>query len=284
MSLKTKNRVSTEWLAGHLGDENLVVLDASWYKPEYVRVGWIDYRQEHIPGAGFYDIDEIVDLDDERPHMLPPEDEFAEAVGELGIGNDTQVILYDTHEEGFYSSARVWWVFRAMGHKDVFVLDGGLPKWKLEKRPLEHELPEAPEERTYIARKNPALVKTLEDVRRASLNGDVQIVDARSPDRFHGRTKEVAPGLRSGHIPGSLNVFYEDLFNADASLKPLEEVRQTFVQAGVVLDKPILTTCGSGITACILALALAELGHEDIPVYDASWAEWGVDSSCEISV
>lgn len=282
MQNDTPTLVSTDWLESHLNDDHIILLDASWYKPEYGRVGWIEYKQEHIPGAGFFDLDEIVDLDDERPHMLPPEDEFGEAVGELGIEADTHVIVYDTHKEGFYSAARVWWVFRTMGHEKISVLDGGFAKWKAEKRRGETGLPPEPEEKTFKSQKRIELVRDLENVQQASLTGDTQIIDARSAERFNGLEDE-GPGVARGHIPGSINLHYLDVFNPDATLKSADALENLFLRAGVDLQKPILTTCGSGITACILSIALDRLGIQDVPVYDASWSEWGKCNSCEIA-
>ncbi len=284
MTEKHNNLVSTQWLSDHMEDENLVVLDASWYKPEYGRVGWIEYKADHIPRAGFFDMEEVVDLDHELSNMLPPPDEFAEAVGELGIGNETMVVLYDTHEKGFYSAARVWWLFRVMGHDKVAVLDGGFPKWLAEKRPVEHGLPEDPDEQDFVIKPRPGLVKGLDEMKAASLEGLPQIVDARSPERFRGEFDEGVPELRNGRIPGSKNVFYEDVFNPDATLKDRAGLENLFREAAIDLDKPMVTSCNSGITACILTLALDAMGHEDIPVYDASWAQWGRDPSVDIEV
>ncbi len=279
-----ENLVSTQWLSHHLEDDNLVVLDASWYKPEFGRVGWIEYKARHIPGAGFFDMEEVVDLDDELPNMVPPIDEFAEAAGDLGITADTRVVLYDTHETGFYSAARVWWLFKVMGHDKVSVLNGGFPKWLAEQRPVETELPDDAEAAEYLPKFRPELVKDIEVMKMASLASLPQIVDARSPERFRGEVDEGVEGLRHGHIPGSKNVYYADLFAADLTLKAQDDLRALFDKAGVDLQQPIIATCNSGITACIVALALDQLGKTDIPVYDASWAQWGRDKTVAVEV
>ncbi len=282
MTDQSPNLVSTQWLADHLEDDNLIILDASWYKPEYGRVGWIEYKNTHIPRSGFFDMEEVVDLDSALANMLPPPEEFAEAVGDLGITNSHKVVLYDTHENGFYSAARVWWLFKVMGHDNVAVLDGGFVKWLAEKRAVETDLPEDPEAVTYKANYQADLVIDLEQMKQASQEGTPQIIDARTVDRFKGDHDEGVPGLRHGHIPHSKNLYYGDVFAADATLKPVADLKVLFEGAGIDLQKPIISTCNSGITACILALALDQMGFANIPVYDASWAQWGREASVEI--
>jgi thiosulfate/3-mercaptopyruvate sulfurtransferase len=264
--------VGTGWLADHLGEPELRVVDGSWHMPHLARDPRTEFVQAHIPGAVFFDIDAIADRGTDLPHMLPSPEEFSEAVSGLGIGSEDRVVVYDVR--GVVSAARVWWTFRAFGHEAVAVLDGGLPKWRAEGRPLVTGWP-APAPRRFIAKARPELVRDLERMRANLSSRREQVVDARSAGRFAGTEAEPRPGLRGGHIPGSLNVPYERLYRADATLLPPPELRRSFETAGVDLERPIVTTCGSGITAAVLALALHAVGHRDAAVYDGSWAEWG---------
>jgi len=264
--------VSTAWLAERLGAPDIRVLDASWHMPDSGRDARSEYRAGHIPGARFFDIGEIADRDSELPHMLPPVEQFVATVRKMGIGDGHRVVVYD--QAGLFSAARVWWMFRVFGHGDVAVLDGGLPKWIAEGRPLEQEPPE-PRERHFTGRRNAAMVRSVTQIARAAKLRDEQILDARSPGRFRGEAPEPRPGLRSGHIPGSKNLYYKDLLNADATMRDPEELRPLFENAGIDLSKPVVTTCGSGVTAAILTLALARLGHSRNALYDGSWSEWG---------
>lgn len=269
----TSSIVSTEWLEKHLQDDAIRILDASWHMPAENRSPQADYEAEHIPGAQFFDIDAISDPVSDLPHMLPSEQQFAEAVSKLGIANKHHVIVYDT--KGIFSAPRVWWTFRTFGHKAVSVLDGGLPKWKAENRPL-LKGPEKTAPQNYNAKKNVLLVKSREEVASISKSGEADIVDARAGARFRGEVPEPRAGLRSGHIPGSCNLpFGEVLMPPYQTLRTAPELRQLFETAGLNLEKPVIATCGSGLTACILVLALHQIGKSDVSVYDGSWSEWG---------
>ncbi|MBF9031193.1 3-mercaptopyruvate sulfurtransferase [Rhodobacterales bacterium HKCCE3408] len=264
--------VSTDWLDAHLSDPDLRILDGSWYLPDAGRDPKAEYDAGHIPGARFFDIDEISDTRSALPHMAPPPEKFMSRMRAMGVGDGHQVVVYDG--AGIFSSARVWWLFKVMGKTDVAVLDGGLPKWKAEGRPLE-DMPPIVRDRHMTASRQNHLVKDVTQVAAASKLGDWQIVDARSPARFRGEEKEPREGLRSGHIPGSLNVHYATLLNPDGTMKDESGLREAFSAAGVDLSKRIITSCGSGVTAAILMLALERLGHRDAALYDGSWSEWG---------
>ena len=264
--------VSTEWLADRLEAPDVRILDGSMYLPTDGRDGHALYLERHIPGARFFDIDEIADDRSPLPHMLPPVEKFVARVRRMGIGDGHRVVVYD--QQGIYSAARVWWTFRVFGHTDVAVLDGGLPKWLAEGRPVTGELPE-PRERHFTGRRNAALVRDVTQVARAIKLGDEQIVDARSPGRFAGLEPEPRQGLRAGHMPGAMNVHFRELLNDDQTMKSPDELRAIFERAGVDLGKPVVTTCGSGVTAAIVSLALARLGHNRNALYDGSWVEWG---------
>ena len=265
--------VSTEWLADHLDSPDIRVIDASWYLPQAGRDPKAEYDAAHIPGARFFDIDEIADTRSDLPHMAPPPEKFVSRCRAMGIGDGHQVVVYDG--AGLLSAARVWWLFRLMGKTDVAVLDGGFPKWQAEGRPVE-DMPPILRDRHMTVSRNARLVRDVTQVARASKLGEAQIVDARSAGRFRGEEPEPRAGLRSGHIPGSLNLPYTELLNDDGTMKPVEALRAAFEAAGVDLTKPVITTCGSGVTAAILSLALERLGHRDHALYDGSWAEWGM--------
>lgn len=263
--------VSTDWLAEHLHDDNVVVVDASWYMPAAGRKGHAEYLESHIPGAVFFGIDEIADKKSDLPHMLPRPEEFAVTVGALGIGNDDIIIVYD--EAGVFSAPRVWWTFNAMGAKDVRVLDGGGPKWRAEGRPTESgQTMRRP--KLFQPGFRPELVEDFSSMLGFTSSGAKTIVDARPADRFHGQAPEPRAGLASGHIPTSLNVPVSSL-SVDGHLRPANELNAIFEQAGIDLEKPIVTSCGSGVTASTLALALQIAGARDVAVYDGSWTEWG---------
>ncbi|MGF1447757.1 MAG: 3-mercaptopyruvate sulfurtransferase [Pikeienuella sp.] len=264
--------VSTAWLAERLGGPDLRVVDGSWHLPETGRDPYAEYEAGHIPGARFFDIDRIADRASALPHMLPPVEQFVSAVRKLGIGDGHRVVVYD--QAGLFSAARVWWMFRVFGHSDVAVLDGGLPKWVAEGRPVEDEFPDI-RERHYTARRDASLVRDVTQVAGAAKLGTEQIVDARSPGRFAGFEPEPRPGLRGGHIPGAVNLHYRTLLNADGTMKDPDAIRSLVEAAGIDLNRPLVTTCGSGVTACILNLALNRIGHGRNAVYDGSWAEWG---------
>ena len=263
--------VSTDWLADHLRDRNLVVVDGSYVLPTQQRDVHAEYRGGHIPGAVFFDIEAISDHSTDLPHMLPGPTQFGEAAGALGIGDGDTVVVYDS--AGLYSAARVWWTFRLFGAKDVYILDGGLPRWKAEKRPLEKgDVKRAPKK--FNADMNVGAVALLGDVRMALADDSAQIVDARPPERFSGKAPEPRPGLRSGHMPGSFNVPYSDLVD-NGRLVSRDRIEAAFKAGGVDIDNPIITSCGSGVTAAILVLALDAIGRQAKGLFDGSWAEWG---------
>ena len=267
----THTLVSTEWLAEHLHDPNVVVVDGSWYMPAAKRSGFDEYMQSHIPGAVFFGIDDIADKRTSLPHMLPRPEEFGAAVGALGIGNDDTIVVYD--EAGLFSASRVWWTFSAMGAKDVRVLDGGGKKWRAEGRPTESGLPNRPP-KLFHPGYRPELVEDFDAVLGFTQTRAKTILDARPAERFKGEVPEPREGLASGHIPGSLNVPVGNL-TVDGHMRPASELRAIFDQAGVDLGKPIVTSCGSGVTASTLALALQIAGAKDVAVYDGSWTDWG---------
>ncbi len=264
--------VSTDWLGERLNAPDIRILDGSTYLPTDGRNGKAEYEKAHIPGARFFDINDIADDHSPLPHMLPPVEKFVSRIRKMGIGDGHRVVVYD--QQGLFSAARVWWMFRVFGHTDVAVLDGGLPKWMAEGRAVEDDVP-TPRERHFTGRRNASTVRDVTQMARAVKLGDEQIVDARSPGRFHGREIEPRPGLRAGHIPGSCNVHYQSLLNDDHTMKDTDALRAAFEEAGVDLARPIITTCGSGVTAAILTLALARLDHNRNALYDGSWVEWG---------
>ena len=264
--------VSTAWLDDHLRDPDLRVLDASLYLPGSERDGHEEYNSGHIPGARFFDIDDISDHRSELPHMAPPVEKFISRLRKMGVGDGHPVVIYDG--AGLFSAARVWWLFRLMGKTDVAVLDGGFPKWKAEGREVE-DLPPMIRDRHMTVRRQAHLVRDVTQVASASKLGDHEIVDARSPGRFRGDAVEPRPGLRAGHIPGSKNVHYASLLNEDGTMKDPDALKAAFEAGGVDLSKPVITTCGSGVTAAILSLALERIGKTDHALYDGSWSEWG---------
>lgn len=267
-----KTLVSTEWLAAHLNDPDLRVLDASTYLPTEARDPKAEYDAAHIPGARFVDINDVSDGRSELPHMVPPVEKFVSRMRALGVGDGHQVVVYDG--AGLFSAARLWWLFRLMGKTDIAVLDGGLPKWQAEGRPVE-DLPPVIRDRHITVQRQAHLVKDVTQVAAAAKLGHPQIVDARAPSRFRGEAPEPRAGLRAGHIPGSFNVHYSALLNDDSTMKDKDALRAAFEGAGVDLSKPVITTCGSGVTAAILSLALTRLGHDHNSLYDGSWTEWG---------
>lgn len=263
--------VTTEWLAQHLGDPDLVVVEGSYFLPDENRNAQAEYLDAHIPGAVRFDIDAIADHSTDLPHMLPSPVVFAQAMHDLGIGDTMRIVVYDA--VGLFGAARVWWTLRLFGAKDVKILTGGLPKWKAEGRPVETgAVTRSPQ--TFAVHFDAKAVAAAADVLKASQAGAPQIVDARGAPRFHGEAPEPRPGVRSGHIPGSLNVPYRDLIE-NGEMRAPAEVAAAFQRAGVDLARPIITTCGSGVTAAILLLGLETAGKTGVVLYDGSWSEWG---------
>lgn len=263
--------VSTEWLAAHLTDSRVRVVDGTWHMPQLQRDPRREFEEAHIPGAIFFDIDRIANPNTSLPHMLPGAAQFARQVGALGISNADLVVVYDVR--GVVSAARVWWTFRAFGHDKVAVLDGGLRKWRAEGRPVEPG-PAKPAPRRFRAGLRRALVRDLGQMRLNLKDRREQTLDARSRGRFVGTEPEPRAGLRGGHIPGSLNLPYDMLYRPDGTVLPPDGLRQVFAAAGVDRARPVATTCGSGITASVLALGLHLIGHKRVAVYDGSWTEW----------
>jgi thiosulfate/3-mercaptopyruvate sulfurtransferase len=268
-----KTLVSTEWLHAHLKDPDLRILDGSYYLPQMGRDPRAEYDAAHIPNARFFDIDDVSDHGSDLPHMVPPVEKFMSRMRAMGVGDGHQVVVYDGM--GLFSAARVWWLFKLMGQNNIAVLDGGLPKWQAEGRPVE-DLPPVIRDRHMTVRRQNHMVKDVTQVSAASKLGDYEIIDARSPGRFRGEEPEPRAGLRPGHIPGSKNVCFKDLLNADQTLKNPVEIRQIFEAAGVDVNKPAITTCGSGVTAAVLSLGLERIGKTDHSLYDGSWSEWGM--------
>jgi thiosulfate/3-mercaptopyruvate sulfurtransferase len=261
--------ISTDDLADQRNAPDLRIVDASWHLDG--RDDRAEFEQSRIPGAVFFDLDAVSDHTTDLPHMLPDAAAFAEAAGALGIAATDRIVVYDS--QGLFSAARVWWTFRLMGAEDVRVLDGGLPKWRAEGRPLASGPMEPPRPAVFTPGRRRGAVADMPTV-LAALTGDAQILDARPAARFSGEAAEPRPGLRAGHMPGALNVPFKSVLDADGRLLPAEALRDRFREAGVTFDRPIITSCGSGVTAAVLTLALAELG-QDSALYDGAWAEWG---------
>ena len=264
--------VSPEWLAVRLNEPDLKVLDASWYLPASRRDAKGEFLAGHIPGAVFVDLDEL-SASDPLPHMLPSAEQFARQMGEAGVADGDRVVVYDGSGVNL-SAPRVWWMLRAFGHREAAVLNGGFGKWRKEGRPVQTG-PATPVQATFTAELDPRRVRDLAAMRDNLTNRSEQVLDARGAGRFAGSEPEPRAGMRSGHIPGSRSLPYTDLVAADGTLLPREELRERFIQAGIDLDRPIVTTCGSGVTACSLALGLELLGRPVAGVYDGSWSEWG---------
>jgi thiosulfate/3-mercaptopyruvate sulfurtransferase len=265
--------VTTDWLAAHLNDPDVKVIDATFKLPGVLPLPKDDYLAAHIPGAVFFDVDAVSDHKNPLPHMFPSAEQFGRDVGALGVGNDDTVVLYDAG--GWVAGPRAWWMFLAFGHDQVRILDGGLKKWRAEGRATD----------SGAVTPKPATFKAAYDAKRVRSIGEMianvsskaeQVIDARAGDRFDGRVAEPRPGLRSGHIPGSRNLPYNQLFDAaTGAMKPLDELRKAFAGAGVDMDRPIVTSCGSGVSAAVLTLALYRLGVRGTALYDGSWSEWG---------
>jgi thiosulfate/3-mercaptopyruvate sulfurtransferase len=271
--------VGTEWLAAHLAMPDLKVVDATWFLPTVQRDARAEYLEAHIPGAVYFDIDEIADATNQLPHMLPDPVKFSSRVRKLGLGDGTRIIIYDNNR--YSASARAWWMFRAFGHAEVAVLDGGRAKWQAEGRPLD-DRNVVPREAHFTARFNSLLVRDLEQIRANLVARREQVLDVRSAGRFAGVEPEPRAGLRSGHIPASVNLPYTDLIAPDGTLLSSADLRRRFQASGVDLARPIVTSCGSGVTACTAALALDQIGAPAVSVYDGSWTEWGGRSDTPI--
>lgn len=272
--------VSTEWLAASLTAPDIRVVDASWYLPDAGRDAKAEYREAHIPGAVFFDIEDISDHESNLPHMLPSPEKFSSRVRRLGLGDGTRIVFYDGGP--MYGAARAWWMFRTMGHQDVVVLDGGLSKWRAEGRALE-DLPPMPRERHFTARVNGLLVRDRHQILANLDSGREQVVDARSAARFAGAAPEPRPGLRAGHIPGSRNLPWDRLLRTDGTLRAPAEIEALFAEAGITAGRPVVTTCGSGMSAALLLFALARIGRRDVALYDGSWSEWGADPALPVA-
>jgi thiosulfate/3-mercaptopyruvate sulfurtransferase len=273
--------VSTDWIAARLDREDIVVVDASWFMPGTARDAASEYAEHHIPGAVYFDIDQISDRASDLPHMLASPADFAVAARRLGVSGNSTVIVYDS--AGLFSAPRVWWNFRAMGHGAVAVLDGGLPKWLAEGRAIESGWREPPHG-DFKSHPDAGLVRSLDQVREALAERSALVVDARPAVRFSGEAAEPRPNLRTGHMPGARSVPFSELLTSDGRLRSPDDVRAVFAAAGVALDGAIITTCGSGISAAVLALALAAIGRSDIAVYDGSWSEWGGRADTPVAV
>ena len=265
--------VSVEWLAARLGASRLVVVDGSWYLPALNRSAVGEFQAGHVPGAVFWDLDAMSDVASPLPHMLPDPETLARRIGALGIGNDDRVVVYDGSGNNL-SAARIWWTLRVMGHPSVAVLDGGLPAWRAAGFPLKAGWPPWAPSR-FVARPHSELVRSLQEVLQAVTTGGTQILDARSRGRFEGAEPEPRPDLRGGHMPGAKSRPYPELTGPGGRTLPPDALRARLAAAGIDLGRPVITSCGSGVTACVLALALEIAGHREWSVYDGSWAEWG---------
>ena len=271
--------VSTEWLASELGKSDLRVVDATLFLPDHQRNARAEFEAAHIPGAVFMDLDEIVDTASGLPHMLPSAEKFASRMQALGLGDGSRIVVYDNSP--LRSSARAWWMLRVFGAHEVAILDGGFAKWQVEGRPIESGKPVV-RHRHFTVWQDNSLVRTLDQMVDNLKTRAEQVLDARSAGRFEGRDPEPRAGLRGGHMPGARNLPYGELFNEDGTWKRGDELRAAFQRAGIDLDKPVVTTCGSGITAAVLAFGMHLLGKKDVGLYDGSWSEWGARTDAPV--
>ena len=272
--------VSTDWLEAHLDAPDVRVIDATWFLPTVDRDPKAEHEACHIPGAVFFELDEVCEPKDLHPHMVPSPAKFSSRVRKLGLGDGNRIVVYDNNR--FFASARVWWMFRFMGHTDTMVLDGGLARWQAEGRPVT-DMPSRHRERHFTARQNNLVYRELDQMRMNLTTKREQVVDARSAGRFHATEPEPRSGLRGGHIPGSKSLHYSRLVAEDGTLRPKDELRQLFGEAGVDLGQPVVTTCGSGVSAALLNLALFELGVHNSALYDGAWAEWGAQPDTPVA-
>ncbi len=273
--------VSTEWLAAHIDDANVKVLDATFKLPGVLPLPKDDYLAAHLPGAVFFDVDAVSDQSNPLPHMFPSAEQFGRDVGNLGVGNADTVVIYDAG--GWVAAPRAWWMFLSYGHRDVRILNGGLKKWRAEGRAVASGEVK-PKPQSFKASYDPKRVRSMQQLVANVESRIEQVIDARPAERFEGRAAEPRPGIRSGHIPGARNVPYAGLFDAaTGEMKPLDELKRAFTSAGVKLDAPIVTSCGSGVSAGVLTLALYRLGITDTALYDGSWSEWGQEGGPAIA-
>ncbi len=281
MTTPTDPLVSTEWLAAHIDDANLKVLDATFKLPGVLPLPKDDYLAAHLPGAVFFDVDAVSDHSNPLPHMFPSAEQFGRDVGNLGVGNADTVVIYDAG--GWVAAPRAWWMFLSYGHRDVRILNGGLKKWRAEGRAVASGEVK-PKPQSFKASYDPKRVRSMQQLVANVESRIEQVIDARPAERFEGRAAEPRPGIRSGHIPGARNVPYAGLFDAaTGEMKPLDELKRAFTSAGVKLDAPIVTSCGSGVSAGVLTLALYRLGVTDTALYDGSWSEWGQEGGPAIA-
>ena len=268
-----ENLVTTQWLAQHIGSPDIIILDATWHMPAAKRDAKQEFLVSHILGAQFFDLDAASDQNTNLPHMLPSAEKFAHDLGVLGAGDGKMIICYDT--VGLFSAARLWWMLKSFGHQQAAVLDGGMPKWRAENRAVEAGAGAKPERRPFTVSTIPGNLRSMVDVAAAITSGTSQIADARSPPRFAGEEAEPRPGVKPGHMHGAKNVHYATLLKSNGTLKSAAELRNVFEAAGLKLNQPIITTCGSGVTAAMLSLALENVGVKNHSLYDGSWTEWG---------